>query len=122
MDKRFLGSLAIVLAVCITLAIVIGQKLASSGAAYMVLGIATGTAVGIITGGLAGWRVARNKSLPDSNQDLTAVYLSTDQADKLLKIISSREQASPTDFPLTAERERRFTLVGGAHLDNDPDN
>jgi hypothetical protein len=54
-------------------------------------------------------------------QDTTTIVMPSEQADLLIRMLNSRRQADPDAFPMVAERERRFSAVGGANLDSLPE-
>jgi hypothetical protein len=126
MARRWLAVVTL-LVFAATLAVVIGMRLMSSGLMAIVFGLATGVVAGTLSGLAMGWWLLRSKgggvrpgAMMDSDDagQHTSIVLTSEQADRLLRMLSSREQASPADFPLVADRERRFTLVGGAHLED----
>jgi hypothetical protein len=111
-----------VAAFAVTLAILTGSALASTGAQAVALGIALGVLVGVPSGVVAALIVLRRAgvdapraSLPD---DMTSIVMPAEQARTLIKMLSSRQQAAPEQFPMTA-RERSFSSVGGAEFDDD---
>ena len=111
-----------VAAFAVTLAILTGSALASTGAQAVALGIALGVLVGVPSGVVAALIILRRSgsdatraSLPD---DMTSVVMPAEQARTLIKMLGSRQQAAPEQFPMTA-RERRFSSVGGAEFDDD---
>ena len=123
MTKRWIALIG-VLAFAITMAIVLGNRLSGSGAEVLALGVSIGVVAGIIAGALVAWLgILRGGTLTrtaqEKTRESTTVVLPAEQADKLLKILSSREQASPSDFPMIANGERRFSVVGGATLDDE---
>ncbi len=110
-----------VLAFAATLAVVIGNRLASTSAMAIALGVAVGVVVGITLGAGAALFILRQRPgdlTTDPRREMTSIVLPTDQAERLLQMLNSRRQASPDLFPLTAAHEREFTVVGGASLDD----
>ena len=120
MNKHWIALLGI-LAFAITLAVVAGSQLGSTNALAVALGVGVGVAVGIPVG-LAITLSVSGKLLPratSQEQDTTTIIMPAQQAEMLMKVLNSRQQAAPEDFPMVAA-EREFTVVGGAGLDEEP--
>lgn len=103
----------------IALGVVIGSRLASTEAMAVALGVAVGVVVGMTVAAATAWLLLRRwmggqVDVPPSG--MTSIVLPTEHAERLLQMLNSRRQASPDLFPLTAARERDFTVVGGASL------
>lgn len=103
------------LAFSITLAIVVGLRLASQQALTLALAVAAGAATGT---GLSMILLRDGRqSTDDVPPKHVSIVLPRPEAEKLIKMLNTRQQADPDAFPITAEEERRFVAVGGASLD-----
>lgn len=122
-SQRAVISLA-VLVFAVTLGAVVGNRLVSTNAMAIALGVSVGAVAGIATGVIAALFVLRQRPsdpTADPTRGMTSIVLSADQAERLLQMLNSRRQASPDLFPLTAAHEREFTVVGGASLNDQDD-
>jgi hypothetical protein len=117
MNNRWLA-LAGITAFGVTLAIVVGSRMESTGAMALALGIAVGVVAGVAVGLLVALP-QRGASRPSGSvsDDQNVIVLPPDQAQTLIKLLTSRRQASPEDFPMVADRERSISTVGGASID-----
>jgi hypothetical protein len=117
MNNRWLA-LAGITAFGITLAIVVGSRMESTGAMALALGIAVGVVAGVAVGLLVALP-QRDAFRPSGSvqDDQNVIVLPPDQAQTLIKLLTSRRQASPEDFPMVADRERSISTVGGANID-----
>ncbi len=118
LSQRALILLA-VLAFAVALGVVIGNRLASMEAMAVALGVAVGVVVGMVVAAATAWLLLRQwvdgqAGTPPTG--MSSIVLPTEHAERLLQMLNSRRQASPDLFPLTAARERNFTVVGGASL------
>ena len=117
MNNRWLA-LAGITAFGITLAIVVGSRMESTGAMAIALGISVGVIAGVAVGLLVALpRNGASRSSGSGLDDQNVIVLPPDQASTLIKLLTSRRQASPEDFPMVADRERTISSVGGANLD-----
>ncbi len=119
MKNRWLALLG-TLVFSVTLALIVGSQLAQTAAAPLVFGVAVGVAAGLVAGGAAAVVLLRGAGSANRS-GTTTVVLPDEQARLLIKMLNSRRQADPDEFPLVADRERRFTTVGGALLDDSAD-
>ncbi len=117
MNNRWLA-LAGITAFGITLAIVVGSRMESTGTMALALGISVGVVAGVAVGLLVALP-QRGVSRPSGGapDDQNVIVLPPDQASTLIKLLTSRRQASPEDFPMVADRERSISSVGGANID-----
>jgi hypothetical protein len=118
MNNRWLA-LAGITAFGITLAVVVGSRMESTGALALALGVGVGVVAGVAIGLLValpqgGASRSPGAGAPDDQQ---SIVLPPDQAATLIKLLTSRRQASPEDFPMVADRERSISSVGGANID-----
>jgi hypothetical protein len=114
MDRRWL-LLAGVVAFSVALAIVVGWQLASLQALSVALGVGIGTTVGV-SAGLLMLR-GRIQSPEHDHPGMTTIIMPEQQAQTLIKMLNTRQQADPDAFPMVADTERRFSAVGGASFD-----
>jgi hypothetical protein len=117
MSNRWIA-LAGITAFGVTLAIVVGSRMESTGAMALALGIAVGVVAGVAVGLLVALP-QRGASRPSDSvpDDQNVIVLPPDQAATLIKLLTSRRQASPEDFPMVADRERSISTVGGANIE-----
>lgn len=115
MDRRWLALVG-VLAFAVTLAVITGNRLATTGALTVVFGMATGVAAGVVAA-LTVIRLAQSRNDWPDGRERTTLVMPTEQAERLIKMLNSRRQADPDAFPMVSERERRISVVGGASLD-----
>ena len=117
MNNRWVA-LAGITAFGVTLAIVVGSRMESTGAMALALGIAVGVVAGVAVGLLVALPQRGTSRSSDSvPDDQNVIVLPPDQASTLIKLLTSRRQASPEDFPMVADRERSISTVGGANID-----
>ena len=114
MDRRWL-LIAGVIAFSVALAVVVGWQLASLQALSVALGVGIGTAVGV-SAGLLMLR-GRIQNPDHDHPGMTTIIMAEQQAQMLIKMLNTRQQADPDAFPMVADGERRFTAVGGAAFD-----
>ncbi len=119
MNRRWLVLVGVI-AFAVTLAVVVGNRLATTGALVVAFGIAVGVVVGVTAALLIIRPGARHPGQAEGC-DTTTVVLPSEQADLLIRMLNSRRQADPDAFPMVAERERQFSSVGGASLDAAPE-
>lgn len=114
MERRWL-LLAGVLAFSIGLAVVVGLQLASVQALAVAFGVGIGTTVGV--GASLLMLRGRLSDPAESRPGTTTIIMPEQQAQTLIKMLNTRQQADPDAFPMTADTERRFMAVGGASFD-----
>ena len=103
-----------VVAFSVALAVMVGWKLASLQALSVALGVGIGTTVGVS----AALLMLRGH-IQDPEHDhpgMTTIIMPEQQAQTLIKMLNTRQQADPDAFPMVADTERRFSAVGGATL------
>lgn len=125
-DRRTLIIAGGVLALAVTLGIAIGLRLENMVAQTVALGVAVGIVAGSISGGLTAWLVLRQGQIVSSGhptwngEDLPpGVFLTDDQAAALFHLLDEEPPASGAFSP-RPRRSREFTAVGGAALDDSP--
>ncbi|MBN1120263.1 MAG: hypothetical protein JXJ17_04240 [Anaerolineae bacterium] len=117
MNNRWVA-LAGITAFGVTLAIVVGSRMESTGAMALAMGIAVGVVAGVAVGLLVALpQRGTSRSSGSVPDDQNVIVLPPDQAQTLIKLLTSRRQASPEDFPMVADRERSISTVGGANID-----
>jgi len=111
MDRRGL-LFAGVIAFSVALAVVVGWQLAGVQALSVALGVGIGTTIGVS----AALLILRGR-MQDNHPGMTTIIMPEQQAQTLIKMLNTRQQADPDAFPMVADSERRFTAVGGATFD-----
>jgi hypothetical protein len=110
MDKRFLVVLLVgVLGFAITLAVMVGTRLASMQALTIALGVAVGIIVGVPVGAASALIIIR-VAPPRQVVSPPPVQPTAPPVQPV-----ARQQVSPNSFVLTPT-ERKYTVVGGADL------
>ncbi len=123
MNRRILIPLGVV-AFAAVLAVVVGNRLTTVGALAVALGVAVGVLIGAPVGAAVALIAVRGSIgalAGPQPAGTTSIVLPTEEAEKLIKMLRSRQQASPDAFPLVVDRERQFTAVGGAAIEQDDD-
>lgn len=122
MNNRWLV-IGAVLVFSIGLAIIVGLQLTGVQAMLVGLGVGIGVMTGILSGIGTAALLLRGRIFTDNDvpSGMTQIVMPHDQAQKLIKMLNTRQQADPDAFPLTAERDRQFTTVGGAAWDEETD-
>jgi hypothetical protein len=105
-----------VLAFAVTLAAIVGTRLATTGALAVALGVSVGIVAGVLSGLLIVFRLGRLAHPGSPEEQQATIVMTPEQADTLIRLLASRRQASPESFPMVAA-ERHITAVGGANLD-----
>ncbi len=106
MDRRWLALVGM-LVFAVTLAIVTGNRLATIGALTVVFGMATGIVAGVVAA-LVVIRLARPRDDWSDGRERTTLVMPTEQAERLIKMLTSRRQADPDGV-----RTRAAHLCGG---------
>lgn len=107
------------------LAIMLGLKLAGTAAA-IAFGAAIGVLIGVPVGVITSFVLVRRGFVPHESStshlqaDSGAMMLTSEQAEALLNLLSQRSliQPAPGQFARPIPRDREFTVVGGADLDD----
>ncbi|GEM_PF-5599768 len=114
MDRRFLLVLLVgVLGFAITLAVMVGARLASTQALTIALGVAVGIIVGVPVGAVSALIVLRVASPPRQVMPPSPAQGKQSPTVPVQSVV--HQQVSADSFVLTPA-ERKYTVVGGADL------